>query len=298
MPPATGCGRSTCGAAAGWARSEVFGPAMVRRDEAARLFLYRGDLYREWLAYGSDAKRIAEAFVAGINAYVKLIEQKPELLPVEFRMLHYKPSLWRPEDVVRIRSHGRWRNAGSEVRRAQVACKAGVAGGSDAAMAGAGARDQGAGRPGRVRHPRGSPVAVQPGDGRGDVLEGRAQGGANRRARSVRGGYPGAGGAARCRCERREQERRQQQLGDCRQAHGDRQAAPGQRSAPRAFAALAALHRAPERAGAERDRRGRARPARHFDRPQRADRVWTHDFLHRPGRPVLSRTSIRPIRAK
>jgi penicillin amidase len=48
--------------------SEVFGPSMVRRDEAARLFLYRGDMYREWLAYGSDAKRIAESFVAGINA--------------------------------------------------------------------------------------------------------------------------------------------------------------------------------------------------------------------------------------
>ena len=107
--------------------AEVFGPTMVKRDEAARLFLYRGDLYREWLAYGSDAKRIAQAFVAGINAYVKLIEQKPELLPVEFRALHYKPALWRPEDVVRIRSHGLWRNVGSEVRRAQVACKAGLA---------------------------------------------------------------------------------------------------------------------------------------------------------------------------
>ena len=106
--------------------AEVFGPTLVKRDEAARLFLYRGDMYREWLAYGSDAKRIAEAFVAGINAYVRLIEQKPELLPVEFRMLNYKPSLWHPDDVVRIRSHGLWRNVGSEVRRAQVACKAGL----------------------------------------------------------------------------------------------------------------------------------------------------------------------------
>ena len=106
--------------------SEVFGPSMARRDEAARLFLYRGDMYREWLAYGSDAKRIAEAFVAGINAYVALTEQRPELLPTEFRMLRYKPSPWKPEDVVRIRSHGLWRNVASEVRRAQIACIAGV----------------------------------------------------------------------------------------------------------------------------------------------------------------------------
>jgi penicillin amidase len=107
--------------------AEVFGPALVKRDEAARFFLYRGDMYREWLAYGSDAKRIAAAFVAGINAYVKLIEQKPELLPVEFKLLNYRPALWRAEDVVRIRSHGLWRNVSSEVRRAQVACKAGLA---------------------------------------------------------------------------------------------------------------------------------------------------------------------------
>ncbi|MEP6701801.1 MAG: penicillin acylase family protein [Betaproteobacteria bacterium] len=106
--------------------AEVFGPTLVRRDEAARLFLYRGDMYREWLAYGSDAKRIAESFTAGINAYVRLIEQKPDLLPVEFAKLGYRPSLWKAEDVVRIRAHGLWRNVNSEVRRAQVACVAGL----------------------------------------------------------------------------------------------------------------------------------------------------------------------------
>jgi penicillin amidase len=108
--------------------AEVFGPTLVRRDEAARLFLYRGDMYREWLAYGSDAKRIAESFVAGINAYVRLAEKSPELMPVEFARLGYRPALWKAEDVVRIRSHGRWRNVASEVRRAQVACAAGPAG--------------------------------------------------------------------------------------------------------------------------------------------------------------------------
>ena len=45
--------------------SEVLGPAYVAQDRAARLFLYRDDMYREWLAYGSDSKRIAEEFVAG-----------------------------------------------------------------------------------------------------------------------------------------------------------------------------------------------------------------------------------------
>ena len=143
--------------------AEVFGASMVERDHAARLFLYRGarrlapdgsnlyrdarplapdgqdlyrdarrlasdgpDLYREWLAYGSDTKRVAESFVAGINAYVKLIEQNPELLPTEFRLLDYPPATWLADDLLRIRAHGAWGNLKSEVRRAQIACVAGL----------------------------------------------------------------------------------------------------------------------------------------------------------------------------
>lgn len=104
--------------------SEVFGPEFVEQDRAARLFLYRGSMFREWLAYGSDAKRIAEAFTAGINAFVALTEQDPSLRPPEFDLLAYDPAHWAPEDVVRIRSHGLWRNVESEVARARVACAA------------------------------------------------------------------------------------------------------------------------------------------------------------------------------
>ena len=83
-------------------------------------------MYREWLAYGSDAKRIAESFTAGINAYVDLIESNPDLLPVEFAMLRYAPARWQPEDVVRIRTHGIMRNVSNEVHRAQIACAGGL----------------------------------------------------------------------------------------------------------------------------------------------------------------------------
>jgi penicillin amidase len=47
-----------------------FGPDYVAHDGAARLFLYRGDLSQEWASYGPEAKEFAEAFVAGINAFV------------------------------------------------------------------------------------------------------------------------------------------------------------------------------------------------------------------------------------
>jgi len=100
--------------------SEVFGPSFVEKDRASRLFLYRGDMTSEWLAYGEDAQIIAEAFVKGLNEYVKLVRKNPDLLPIEFRLLGYEPDLWRPEDVVLIRSHGLVRNVSSEVTRSQV----------------------------------------------------------------------------------------------------------------------------------------------------------------------------------
>jgi penicillin G amidase len=102
--------------------SEVLGKDFIAQDRAARLFLYRGDMYREWLAYGSDAKRIAEAFVAGINAFVDLTVAQPALLPPEFEVLNYRPAHWSASDIVRIRSNGLWRNLTNEVERARILC--------------------------------------------------------------------------------------------------------------------------------------------------------------------------------
>jgi len=103
--------------------AEVFGDQYLPQDRASRLFLYRGDMYREWLAYGSDAKRIAEAFTAGVNAYIELLDDEPELMPPEFNLLKYRPAKWNPEDVVTVRGHGLWRNVDAEVRRAHIACQ-------------------------------------------------------------------------------------------------------------------------------------------------------------------------------
>ena len=107
--------------------ASVFGPAYAEQDRAARLFLYRGDMGAEWKAYGKDAQRTSARFVAGINAYIDYIARKPELLPFEFRQLRYQPAKWRPEDVVRIRSHGLTRNLTQEFARSRVVCRAGLA---------------------------------------------------------------------------------------------------------------------------------------------------------------------------
>jgi penicillin G amidase len=98
--------------------SEAFGPTYLEQDRAARLLLYRGSMREEWPAYGSDAERVVTAFVNGINEYVRLTQTRPDLLPVEFGMMGYRPALWSPEDVVRIRSHGLYRNVTDEITRA------------------------------------------------------------------------------------------------------------------------------------------------------------------------------------
>jgi penicillin G amidase len=100
--------------------SEALGPAYLARDRAARLFLYRGPMEQEWSAYGCDMRSVAGPFVAGINEYIRLTERRPELLPAEFAALGYRPAAWQPDDVLRIRSHGRFRNVSSEVTRAAV----------------------------------------------------------------------------------------------------------------------------------------------------------------------------------
>ena len=102
-----------------------FGPGYLAQDRASRLFLYRGDMEREWASYAPDARQICEAYVAGINSYVARTERGEEKLPLEFTLLKTRPARWKAEDVVRIRSHCLTRNGISEILRAIVLSKAG-----------------------------------------------------------------------------------------------------------------------------------------------------------------------------
>lgn len=102
--------------------ASVFGSSFVEQDQATRLFLYRGDMKKEWAAYGKGAQQLTEQFVAGINAYVDFLSSHPENIPPEFKLLNYQPAKWQAEDVVRIRSHGLTRNLTSEVARSKLAC--------------------------------------------------------------------------------------------------------------------------------------------------------------------------------
>jgi penicillin amidase len=100
--------------------ASVFGASYLEQDRASRLFLYRGDIEKEWLAYGPETKTIVSAFTTGINAFVRWVEQDPERLPPEFRLYGYVPDLWNPEDVILVRTHGLFYNVEQEIARAQT----------------------------------------------------------------------------------------------------------------------------------------------------------------------------------
>ncbi|MER8441100.1 penicillin acylase family protein [Mesorhizobium sp. M1312] len=106
--------------------AQDFGPGYLEQDRAARLFLFRGDMRAEWKAYGSDSEEICSAFAEGINSYVDSCNDGSIVLPPEFILLGHKPGYWKPEDVVRVRTHCLTRNAFSELLRCKVMALAGV----------------------------------------------------------------------------------------------------------------------------------------------------------------------------
>ena len=61
--------------------SKSFGPDYVEQDRAARLFLYRGDMEKEWAAYAPDARASVAAFTAGLNAYIGDVRAQARPLP-------------------------------------------------------------------------------------------------------------------------------------------------------------------------------------------------------------------------
>ena len=106
--------------------AKFLGPAYVDQDRAARLFLYRGDMEKEWAAYAPDSRQWVTAFVDGVNAYVAQVQSGARPLPVEFKLTGSQPDTWRAEDVLRIRSHALVSNVASEVARARVVCSGGL----------------------------------------------------------------------------------------------------------------------------------------------------------------------------
>jgi penicillin amidase len=78
--------------------AEIYGESAVGRDRTARLLKYRGPFdEKEFTAYHPQARRLMDAFVKGVNAY---IAASANSLPVEFVLTGIKPEPWTVETLL------------------------------------------------------------------------------------------------------------------------------------------------------------------------------------------------------
>lgn len=106
--------------------AEVFGPDFYEADRASRLFLYRGSLEEEWEKYGSSARDVVSAYTSGINDFIRWCTENPQHLPRQYHEWGFSPEQWDASDLIRIRTHGWYAGAKSQVARARLLCRSGL----------------------------------------------------------------------------------------------------------------------------------------------------------------------------
>ncbi len=83
--------------------SEIFGERTLDADIFLRTLDLSGHAERSLTALPADARRLLEAYAAGVNAFIQrrtgLLESR---LPPEFLLLGHDPEVWRPSDSVTI----------------------------------------------------------------------------------------------------------------------------------------------------------------------------------------------------
>lgn len=77
--------------------AEILGKPALASDEAERAVPVADIVARQWRRLGPHERAILRAFSAGVNAAIA-----HEPLPVEFRILGYRPALWTPRDSMAV----------------------------------------------------------------------------------------------------------------------------------------------------------------------------------------------------
>jgi len=77
--------------------SEIFGTSSLQTDQAERAIPIRNIVETQWRRLDVPTRELLGAFSDGVNA---AIEREP--LPVEFRLLAYRPRPWTPQDSLAV----------------------------------------------------------------------------------------------------------------------------------------------------------------------------------------------------
>jgi penicillin amidase len=79
--------------------AEVLGPNLLRHDRRQRYLQIRAACERGVAALSPQERHLLEVYAQGVNAY---IESSRDRLPLEFKLLHYRPAPWRVLDSLLI----------------------------------------------------------------------------------------------------------------------------------------------------------------------------------------------------
>jgi penicillin amidase len=79
--------------------------SVLELDLLARTVGIRRIAEQEWDALADEPRALVSAFCRGVNA---LMEETRESLPIEFRLLDYRPEPWSPVDCLTVEGEFRW----------------------------------------------------------------------------------------------------------------------------------------------------------------------------------------------
>jgi len=95
--------------------AEILGPALLEHDREQRILGLRATAQKAAAALSIDDRSRFEAYARGVNAF---LNSHMDRLPIEFRLMGYKPSPWKPEDsllmgarMVQDLNHGTYKSA-------------------------------------------------------------------------------------------------------------------------------------------------------------------------------------------
>lgn len=81
--------------------AEVMGPALIQHDQTERVLQIRLTAQRFYANLSADDRRRFDDYARGVNLFIAQCEQS-NTLPVEFRLLHYRPQAWTGADSISV----------------------------------------------------------------------------------------------------------------------------------------------------------------------------------------------------
>ena len=81
--------------------AEIMGPALIQHDKTQRVLQIRLTAQRFYDHLSADDRRRLDDYARGVNLFISQCEQSNRL-PVEFRLLHYRPQPWSGVDSISV----------------------------------------------------------------------------------------------------------------------------------------------------------------------------------------------------